>query len=151
MGPTCLTRFPSDLNSKIHFPSIAGTSAVYNSLSPAALSTAPLSPMSPVLSSPHFNDRFRPLDDTSPKSLTPQRKHRKLLKDGSGVEVWPESVEKVFVEGSFLSRSSSFGLFCRSPQVLGIPVCDVVPVSWQKQMAQPILSRLFEERWCRKE
>ncbi|KAG6911500.1 hypothetical protein DXG01_014574 [Tephrocybe rancida] len=32
-------------------------------------------------------------------SLTPQRKHRKLLKDGSGTEVWPESIEKVFVKG----------------------------------------------------
>ncbi|TEB35877.1 hypothetical protein FA13DRAFT_1762129 [Coprinellus micaceus] len=33
------------------------------------------------------------------ESLTPQRKHRKLLKDGSGVEVWPESIEKIFVQG----------------------------------------------------
>jgi hypothetical protein len=57
--------------------------------------------MTPVLSSPHFNDRFTSVDDASQKSLTPQRKHRKLLKDGSGIEVWPESVEKVFVEGSF--------------------------------------------------
>ncbi|KAG6854310.1 hypothetical protein C0991_008205 [Blastosporella zonata] len=32
-------------------------------------------------------------------SLTPQRKHRKLLKDGSGTEVWPESIEKIFVQG----------------------------------------------------
>ncbi|KAF6765173.1 hypothetical protein DFP72DRAFT_870308 [Ephemerocybe angulata] len=32
-------------------------------------------------------------------SLTPQRKHRKLLKDGSGVEVWPEAIEKTFVQG----------------------------------------------------
>ncbi|KAJ3486683.1 hypothetical protein NLJ89_g11790 [Agrocybe chaxingu] len=32
-------------------------------------------------------------------SITPQRKHRKLLKDGSGTEVWPESIEKVFVQG----------------------------------------------------
>ncbi|KAG6832385.1 hypothetical protein H0H92_002653 [Tricholoma furcatifolium] len=31
-------------------------------------------------------------------SLTPQRKHRKLLKDGSGGEVWPESIEKIFVQ-----------------------------------------------------
>ncbi|KAG7452550.1 uncharacterized protein BT62DRAFT_925107 [Guyanagaster necrorhizus] len=37
--------------------------------------------------------------DHSAKSLTPQRKHRKLLKDGSGTEVWPEGIEKVFVEG----------------------------------------------------
>ncbi|KAA1469485.1 hypothetical protein DENSPDRAFT_745222, partial [Dentipellis sp. KUC8613] len=34
----------------------------------------------------------------SHKSLTPQRKHRKMLKDGTS-EVWPESVEKVFVQG----------------------------------------------------
>ncbi|KAG6868377.1 hypothetical protein C0993_004023 [Termitomyces sp. T159_Od127] len=32
-------------------------------------------------------------------SLTPQRKHRKLMKDGSGIEVWPESIEKIFVQG----------------------------------------------------
>ncbi|KAF9451063.1 hypothetical protein P691DRAFT_616480, partial [Macrolepiota fuliginosa MF-IS2] len=32
-------------------------------------------------------------------SLTPQRKHRKLLKDGSGAEVWPEAIEKIFVQG----------------------------------------------------
>ncbi|KAI0695906.1 hypothetical protein BC835DRAFT_919335 [Cytidiella melzeri] len=31
------------------------------------------------------------------KSLTPHRKHHKLLKDGS--EVWSEDVEKIFVEG----------------------------------------------------
>lgn len=35
----------------------------------------------------------------SPDSLTPQRKHRKLLKDGSGTEVWPEAIEKTFVQG----------------------------------------------------
>ncbi|KAL0071437.1 hypothetical protein AAF712_001294 [Marasmius tenuissimus] len=35
-----------------------------------------------------------------PKStLTPQRKHRKLLKDGSGSEVWPEHIEAIFVDG----------------------------------------------------
>ena len=31
------------------------------------------------------------------KSLTPQRKHHKLLKDGS--EVWSQEVEQIFVEG----------------------------------------------------
>jgi hypothetical protein len=31
-------------------------------------------------------------------SLTPQRKHRKLLKDGTS-EVWPEFIEKIFVQG----------------------------------------------------
>lgn len=34
-----------------------------------------------------------------PDTLTPSRKHRKLLKDGSGVEVWPEAIEKIFVQG----------------------------------------------------
>ncbi|KAH9025697.1 Ca-transporting ATPase [Lactarius deliciosus] len=33
------------------------------------------------------------------KTLTPQRKHRKMLKDGNTSEVWPESVEKIFVDG----------------------------------------------------
>ncbi|KAI0306371.1 hypothetical protein B0F90DRAFT_1814281 [Multifurca ochricompacta] len=32
------------------------------------------------------------------RTLTPQRKHRKMLKDGTS-EVWPESVEKIFVDG----------------------------------------------------
>ncbi|KAJ7813212.1 hypothetical protein B0H14DRAFT_2172056, partial [Mycena olivaceomarginata] len=33
------------------------------------------------------------------KSLTPQRKHHKLLTDGSGNAVWSESIEAVFVQG----------------------------------------------------
>lgn len=37
----------------------------------------------------------------SSESLTPQRKHRKLLKSGQG-EVWSEEVEKVFVQGTSL-------------------------------------------------
>ncbi|KAF8163269.1 hypothetical protein B0H34DRAFT_650490 [Crassisporium funariophilum] len=37
--------------------------------------------------------------DSMPPTITPQRKHRKLLKDGSGTEVWPESIEKIFVQG----------------------------------------------------
>jgi hypothetical protein len=37
--------------------------------------------------------------ESSMPSITPQRKHRKLLKDGSGTEVWPESIEKIFVQG----------------------------------------------------
>ncbi|KAF8077982.1 hypothetical protein FPV67DRAFT_1662755 [Lyophyllum atratum] len=37
--------------------------------------------------------------DPCSSSLTPQRKHRKLLKDGSGTEVWPESIESIFVKG----------------------------------------------------
>ncbi|KAF8628487.1 hypothetical protein AX15_003994 [Amanita polypyramis BW_CC] len=55
--------------------------------------------MSPTLPFSHFNDEFRSADGAHTKSLTPQRKHRKLLKDGSGIEVWPESVEKIFVKG----------------------------------------------------
>ncbi|KAG1731915.1 hypothetical protein EDB19DRAFT_2006664, partial [Suillus lakei] len=31
-------------------------------------------------------------------TLTPQRKHRKLLKDGTS-EVWPEEIERIFVQG----------------------------------------------------
>ena len=55
-------------------------------------------------SSPSPSARSRSLDpDKSmsdgsfPKSLTPNRKHHKLLKDGS--EVWSEDIEKIFVEG----------------------------------------------------
>lgn len=44
-------------------------------------------------SPPSMSDALSPA-----KSLTPQRKHHKLLKDGS--EVWSEDVEKIFVEGS---------------------------------------------------
>ena len=36
------------------------------------------------------------------KSLTPQRKHHKLLKDGS--EVWSQEVEQIFVDGETLLR-----------------------------------------------
>ncbi|KAJ6547528.1 hypothetical protein B0H19DRAFT_1033360 [Mycena capillaripes] len=42
------------------------------------------------------------MDGPSPSSstsLTPQRKHRKLLKDGSGTAVWPEAIEALFVQG----------------------------------------------------
>jgi hypothetical protein len=35
----------------------------------------------------------------APKTLTPKRKHRKMLKDGTS-EVWPEDVEAIFVEGT---------------------------------------------------
>lgn len=51
-------------------------------------------------------DRDRSMSDGPlNKSLTPQRKHHKLLKDGS--EVWSEDVEKVFVEGTAYSRVPS--------------------------------------------
>ncbi|KAJ3786612.1 hypothetical protein GGU10DRAFT_351325 [Lentinula aff. detonsa] len=36
---------------------------------------------------------------TAKSAVTPLRKHHKLLKDGSGHEVWPESVEQIFVDG----------------------------------------------------
>ncbi|KAJ3710233.1 hypothetical protein DFJ43DRAFT_1228649 [Lentinula guzmanii] len=36
---------------------------------------------------------------TTKSAVTSLRKHRKLLKDGSGHEVWPESVEQIFVDG----------------------------------------------------
>jgi len=42
---------------------------------------------------------MKPKHDSPVPSITPQRKHRKLLKDGSGTEVWPEAIEKVFVQG----------------------------------------------------
>ncbi|KAJ6502584.1 hypothetical protein C8R45DRAFT_818884 [Mycena sanguinolenta] len=41
---------------------------------------------------------LQPQQGTS-KTLTPQRKHRKLLKDGSGTPVWPEAIEAHFVQG----------------------------------------------------
>ncbi|OJA08045.1 hypothetical protein AZE42_06689 [Rhizopogon vesiculosus] len=41
----------------------------------------------------------REQDSSSPKTLTPQRKHCKLLNDGSS-EVWPDNVERIFVQGS---------------------------------------------------
>ena len=44
------------------------------------------------------SDRF---SSSIPLTIIPQRKHRKLLKDGSGTEVWPEAVEQVFVQGTF--------------------------------------------------
>ena len=44
-----------------------------------------------------------PLDSAKRKSarksvITPQRKHHKMLKDGTS-EVWPEDVEKIFIQG----------------------------------------------------
>ncbi|KAF9500902.1 hypothetical protein BDN71DRAFT_949691 [Pleurotus eryngii] len=47
------------------------------------------------------------------KTLTPQRKHRKLLKDGSGTEVWPERIEKVFVQGLREYWHSPFATYSR--------------------------------------
>ncbi|KAI0934377.1 hypothetical protein AcW1_005919 [Taiwanofungus camphoratus] len=56
---------------------------------------------SPSLAPPgsaNSNESMESLDDAlKHKTLTPQRKHHKLLKDGS--EVWSQEVEKIFVEG----------------------------------------------------
>ncbi|EKM82713.1 hypothetical protein AGABI1DRAFT_104604 [Agaricus bisporus var. burnettii JB137-S8] len=53
-------------------------------------------------------------EQLSSKSLTPQRKHRKLLKDGSGAEVWPESIEKIFVQGLREYWTSPFATYPQS-------------------------------------
>ncbi|OJT15868.1 hypothetical protein TRAPUB_1409 [Trametes pubescens] len=56
--------------------------------------------LSPSRSSSATNSSMESLADTTvtvPNNLTPQRKHHKLLKDGS--EVWSKDVEKIFVEG----------------------------------------------------
>ncbi|KAJ3998195.1 hypothetical protein F5050DRAFT_1746478 [Lentinula boryana] len=45
---------------------------------------------------------------TTKSAVTPLRKHHKLLKDGSGHEVWPEFVEQIFVDGK--SNESKFSL-----------------------------------------
>lgn len=50
--------------------------------------------------------------DLPAKSLTPQRKHRKLLKDGSS-EVWPEDIERVFVQGLREYWESPWATFSR--------------------------------------
>ncbi|KAH9854146.1 hypothetical protein C2E23DRAFT_867629 [Lenzites betulinus] len=52
--------------------------------------------VSPSRSSSATNSSMESLPDPA-ANLTPQRKHHKLLKDGS--EVWSKDVEKIFVEG----------------------------------------------------
>ncbi|GLB34988.1 putative TEA/ATTS domain family protein [Lyophyllum shimeji] len=52
--------------------------------------------------------------DSCTSTLTPQRKHRKLLKDGSGAEVWPESVEAIFVKGLHEYWESPWATYCQS-------------------------------------
>ncbi|KAJ2980347.1 hypothetical protein NUW54_g11020 [Trametes sanguinea] len=63
--------------------------------------TTSVSP-SPTRTSSATNSSMESLADTT-VNLTPQRKHHKLLKDGS--EVWSKEVEKIFVEGRCLSLS----------------------------------------------
>lgn len=50
--------------------------------------------------------------DLPTKTLTPQRKHRKLLKDGSS-EVWPEDIERIFVKGLREYWDSPWATFSR--------------------------------------
>ena len=52
----------------------------------------------PTRTSSATNSSMESLADPA-VNLTPQRKHHKLLKDGS--EVWSKEVEKIFVEGSY--------------------------------------------------
>jgi hypothetical protein len=52
--------------------------------------------------------------DSPHDTLTPQRKHRKLLKDGSGTEVWPESIEKIFVQGLNEYWNSPYATYSQS-------------------------------------
>ncbi|KII88561.1 hypothetical protein PLICRDRAFT_41750 [Plicaturopsis crispa FD-325 SS-3] len=54
---------------------------------------------SPLTTATTINDiRDMSPNANSKKTLTPQRKHRKLMRDGTS-EVWPEVVEEVFVKG----------------------------------------------------
>ncbi|OSX65215.1 hypothetical protein POSPLADRAFT_1135735, partial [Postia placenta MAD-698-R-SB12] len=50
-------------------------------------------------------------DSLKRKSLTPQRKHHKLLKDGS--EVWSQEVEKIFVDGLHKYWESPWATYSR--------------------------------------
>jgi len=82
-------------------------------------------------------------------TLTPQRKHRKLLKDGSS-EVWPEEIERIFVQGwypTILLSSLSHPPPLRSSRILGITLGHLL--SWQKSLEKPILGRIFTARWNR--
>ncbi|KIK59883.1 hypothetical protein GYMLUDRAFT_665176 [Collybiopsis luxurians FD-317 M1] len=53
---------------------------------------------------------LNPVSQASKSFLTPLRKHHKLLKDGSGLEVWPEFVEQIFVQGlqAYSSTTASY-------------------------------------------
>ncbi|KAF8797991.1 hypothetical protein BYT27DRAFT_7203683 [Phlegmacium glaucopus] len=57
------------------------------------------------------SDRF---SSNVPLTIIPQRKHRKLLKDGSGTEVWPESIEQVFVQGLRDYWNSPYAVYSQS-------------------------------------
>ena len=61
--------------------------------------------------------------------LTPQRKHRKMPKDDTS-EVWPESVEKIFVDGAMVPSPSLGRLIftCASPQGFGNTGSHLLPI-----------------------
>lgn len=82
--------------------------------------------------------------DASVKSLTPQRKHRKLLKDGSS-EVWPEDIERVFVQGPcpLPPRTRRPHPFSRPPRVLGIPLGNLLP--WPQPLEEPVSRRISQQ------
>lgn len=68
--------------------------------------------------SPHIMNHPNPLDSAKRKTarksiITPQRKHHKMLKDGTS-EVWPEDVEKIFIQGIFLFLSLFFSSLLRT-------------------------------------
>ncbi|KZT11381.1 uncharacterized protein LAESUDRAFT_267335 [Laetiporus sulphureus 93-53] len=62
-------------------------------------------------SSASSNDSMESLNDRRTKSLTPQRKHHKLLKDGS--EVWSQEVELIFVDGLHKYWESPWATYSR--------------------------------------
>lgn len=76
-----------------------------------------------------LHPRF-PMKKEHPDSLTPQRKHRKLLKDGSGSEVWPEAIEKTFVHGEqhpFSAMSTAPNSSLKASASIGLPPTRLTP------------------------
>ncbi|KAF8654114.1 hypothetical protein AX16_003646 [Volvariella volvacea WC 439] len=63
--------------------------------------------------SPVLDVVSRPTSATM-KHLSRLRKHRKLLKDGSGGEVWPESIEEVFIQGLHEYWQSPWAMYSQS-------------------------------------
>jgi hypothetical protein len=59
--------------------------------------------------------------DASHASVTPSRKHRKMLKDGTS-EVWPEYLERIFVEGA--TRHAS----CLTQRAYSLATCPSSPL-----------------------
>lgn len=101
--------------------------------------------------SANSNESMESLDDAlKHKTLTPQRKHHKLLKDGS--EVWSQEVEKIFVEGNHLRelvvrlRLTSSG-WHRIAQILAVTLGDVLP--WTQSMAESVPSGPSQASWHR--